>query len=169
MTTIAWDGRYVAADTLAVNGHVTQAPVRKLKRSKCDRYVYAITGFSAWFDAWIEWFEAGALVDKAPKFTGNGDQGNFIVFEVGGGAKQFGCDLPYGQACFAPAAWGSGESYAMGAMLMARWIYGSRQHAHEHEVNASDAVAIAAKCDPWTGGDIDVIDLQEAEERSVAA
>ncbi len=159
MTTIAWCGRYVAADTLAVNGHVTQAPITKIKRSACGKHVYAITGFSAWFDAWIAWFEGGAIFDQCPKMNGEKyDQGNFIVFDVGGKrARQFGCELPYAQECFAPAAWGSGESYAMGAMLMAREL-GAVDDV------AANAVEIAKKCDRWTGGPVDVVDLHQIVE-----
>jgi hypothetical protein len=158
MTTIAWDGRAVAADTLAVNGHITQAPVSKLRESACGRFVYGITGFSAWFDAWIRWYETfardgnPAAPECAPKFTGvDQDQGNFLVFDREfNRAWQFGCDLPYPQECFAPAAWGSGESYAMGAMKVG--------------ADAMRAVSVAIACDVWSGGDVVVIELLASTE-----
>jgi hypothetical protein len=163
VTTIAWDGRIVAADTLGINGHVTQGPVRKVRESECKRFVYCITGFSAWFDAWIRWFETPALSgvtpapECAPKWTGGDrDQGNFIVFDrQDGRCWQFGCDLPYPQECVAPAAWGSGESYAMGAMKAG--------------ADAERAVGVAMECDVFSGGDIVVMNLMAPQLLTDAA
>jgi hypothetical protein len=167
MTTIAWDGKTIACDTLAVNGHITQVPVAKLRESACGRWVYGITGFSAWFDAWIEWHASFVATTAnrmtsmdaancAPKWTGGDrDQGNFIAVDLKDGRVwQFGCDLPYPQECFAPTAWGSGENYAMGAMKAG--------------ADARRAVGVAIECDICSGGSVLVVDLQPPVRASKA-
>lgn len=145
MTTIAWDGRYVAADTMGLMGDVkNRLPVTKLKTR--GNLVYAITGFSAWFDAWIDWHQAGCDPQAAPVFKGNGgDDGNFVVFALDKPAICYSWDLPYPTARGCPESWGSGEKLALGAMLAGK--------------SAPEAVAIAISSDPWSGGEVQVIDL----------
>ncbi len=132
MTTIAWDGYTVAADTIcAFGGYSARSPDNKLKQ-KGDT-IYGITGYIAWFDAWIAWFNAGADPCSPPPInTSEPDHaGNFLVFPPGP-AWVYSLMLPYPTRVYGPDAWGSGNEFAIGAM-----------HAG---ASAVEAVKIAAKC-----------------------
>lgn len=144
MTVIAWDGRSVAADTLATaGGYRDQKPSRKIVRR--GDYAYGIVGYPAWFEAWIKWHERGADPAFIPSSGISADDaGNFLVFKAD---AAFVCSarMPYLAEVGAPDAWGSGCDFAIGAM-----------HAG---ADAREAVAIAIACSPSCGGSIDVIEL----------
>jgi hypothetical protein len=149
MTTIAWDNRYVAADSLqGSTSYNSHEPANKLRRDG-DK-VYAITGYFAWFEAWVEWHKAGADPATAPSCRISGsDHGCFLVFE-GGRCFQYSYDLPYADEQFAPCAFGSGWKYAVGAMV--------------HGASAKDAVEVAIIVDPGSRGPVQVIDLLQLQE-----
>lgn len=144
MTTIAWDGRYVAADSLMISGSYKHPmPYQKLRLG--NGVVYGLTGFAAWFDAWIKWYEAGADPAATPACNLSGDNaGSFIVFAKDN-VKFYTREMPYPLKLEAPDAWGSGAEYAIGAMMAG--------------AKADEAIRIAIKVDHGTGGEAQVIDL----------
>lgn len=144
MTIIAWDGKSVAADTMSVSGHY-RCPDRVHKIVRNGEFVYGMTGWSAWFDAWIKWHRDGADPAKIPASgIAPGDSGAFLVF---GGGKAMICSalVPYLQETGAPDAWGSACDFAIGAM-----VYGA---------SAKQAVEVAIVCSTSAGGSVDVIEL----------
>lgn len=152
MTTIAWDGRYIAADSLqGSSDYNIQEPAMKLWRR--DSLVYAITGYFAWFEAWIKWYEAGSDPTNIP-ICKDSDCGNFIVFKENR-CFMFCNEFPYADEQFAPCAFGSGRKYALGVMH-----YGG---------SAKNAVEVCCKIDPGSGGPILVYDLFEFQKKADAA
>ena len=143
MTTIAWDGRYLAADSMATMGNYTSPKaVQKIRQE--GNTLYAIVGFSAWFDAWIAWHKAGADPKALPVTTiPAGCTGNFIVIKDGI-CRFCGHDLPYFSVANPPDAWGSGSEFAIGAMLAG--------------CSAERAIEIAIQADPYSGGPVQVVD-----------
>ncbi len=144
MTTIAWDGRTLAADTLGtISGFRSQFPTEKIVSR--GSMAFGLTGYGGLINAWIEWYQAGADPANTPKhgFSDN-DTGNFIVFRDGV-ALVFSHLCPYPLKEGAPWGWGSGGEVALGAML--------------HGATAEQAVAHAMSRDTRSGGAIQTIDL----------
>lgn len=144
MTTIAWDGKTVAADSLKTirDGFERRAgSFQKIKR--VGDIVYAITGSAALFDPLIEWHKEGAFRNKMPKDKHDGYSALLVFSE--GRCFCYTTDIGYPEELFAPDAFGSGSDYALGAL-----------HAG---VDAARAVQVAMICNPQTGGEIQVVDL----------
>ena len=148
MTTIAWDGQFVAADSLQ-GGSDYDSPVPATKLIIRDQRVYAICGYFAWFQAWIDWHENGAHPEKTPVCKLQQPDTTFIVFE-GGGCFTFDHHMPYADLSHPGEAFGSGRKFAMGAMAAG--------------ANAEQAVQVAVKLDPHSGGPVRVIDLHELQK-----
>jgi hypothetical protein len=149
MTTIAFDGRFCAADSKSVSGgRKVYGMVKKLLAK--NGVVYATTGFWGFQDAWVKWYESGQDPEKTPKH-GNSDNdiGCFLVFRDG---KCFGFShvIPYAVEYPAPVAFGSGADYAIGAMRFG--------------ATAGEACAIACEEDNGSGGPVQVIDLLQLQE-----
>lgn len=150
MTTIAWNGRYVAADTK--QGTLQQncaVPFEKIR--VCGDVVYAFSGYMAWFDAWIEWHKAGADPSNTPVCKYPSSESTLIVFKDGK-CFSYSYEMPYPEENHAPDAWGSGAQYALGAMAA--------------DVAIRRAVDIATKLDPGSGGPVQVIDLDQLSGNS---
>jgi 20S proteasome alpha/beta subunit len=64
MTTIAWDGKTLAADRQRTNGNTCQL-ARKL--FDCGEYVWAATGMMGDMPAVRRWLEAGAKWEERPE------------------------------------------------------------------------------------------------------
>ena len=149
MTVIAWDGKSVAADSLATFGGY-RSPLWAQKITRRDDFVYGITGFFGWFDAWIEWHRAGADPQRIPAASVPMDRcGNFLIFTRD---SAFCCSaqMPYLQRTGAPDAWGDGCEYAIGAMLAGA----SAQRAAEVAISSSSS------CD----GPVCAIDLSDLDQ-----
>jgi len=139
MTTIAWDGVIVASDSRMVTGDYC-CPGEKKKIKRVGEWLYAISGYGAWFDAWISWHQDGCDPRNTPPCViPEGSTGNFLAFKNG---ECWHCTkgLPYMQELKAPDAWGSGYQYAIGAMLAG--------------ANAARAVEIAIMADINSGGPV---------------
>ena len=150
MTTIAWDGRFVAADSQCVaGGYAKPETARKIRR--IGDLVYAVSGLYCMFDAMIEWHRQGADPREVPACKSDGDDIVLIVFYPSGRCWSYRSSVPYPDEAFAPDAWGSGYQFAIGAM--------------KARCNAETAVSIAAKCDVGTGGDIFVEELASNGEK----
>lgn len=137
MTTIAWDGRSLAADRQS-SYHCN--PVAKIEHN-----AYGLVGASGDFDlglAVMVW-----LAGNGPKPAIPSDA-TLTVLHVDhdGKARIYHnalVPIPAGLPFFAI---GSGRDYAMGAMAMG--------------ASAEEAVRIAARFDESTGGDVDVLTLE---------
>lgn len=145
MTTIAFDGRYLAADTLGVRGgNRSERPSCKIQAS--DGHAFA-TGGHWWAirQYLIDWHAAGHPIADYP--NPRGLDGCLVVVE--GDTRQckvFTHDAPYPDLEAAPIAFGTGGDIALGAMGAG--------------LTAMEAVAIAARWDLKTGGPIDFVDLE---------
>jgi len=145
MTTIATDGITIAADGRRTDGHqiISDHVIKVVVR---DGRIYAGTGASAMRDVLIAWHMAGAdpaLVPKLPEECAC----DLIVIDAKGLAH-YPNAFPYPQMWPYPATFGSGSSYAMGALGAGR--------------SPLEAVQIAARLDVYTGGVITVIDIATA-------
>ena len=143
MTTIALDGRYLAADTMSHrNGVPSNAESRKI--DICEGFAYGAAGeWCTTLGALIAWHRAGAHPDAIPKH-GNG---GLIIVELSTRRFWVVCrDMPYLDEERAPFTIGTGSDVALGAL-----------HAG---VTAMEAVRIAARCDVHTNDTIDFIDLE---------
>lgn len=142
MTTIAFDGKLVAADRrISGDGHAL-THVRKL-HSVSGRWIVASAGTAADCDAFLRWVkDHGHLMPDNPA-PNEGDEFQGLVIDRRTGKVTY-YDLD-GKAfpVTAPIAIGSGAQYARGAMLAGK--------------DARAAVKIAAQCDGGTGGKIDYL------------
>lgn len=139
MTTIAWDGKTLAADTLA-----TANGLRDHKTTKAFRHkgvLIAACGSSALCGKFREWVIAG-MNGESP-FEGAEDGTGFVVSE--GAAVCFGTS-----GCWSVSepfyTLGSGYPIALGALAMG--------------ATAKQAVEIAARFDTTTGGEITALSLE---------
>lgn len=143
MTTIAWDGRYLAADTRHCSGGAYHYDAPKIV--KAGDVFYASTGPSAWFNAWVEWAGAGSNVNDLPVTGLEGHQGGFIRLDAEG-CEMLDFRLPYFSPAHAAWAWGSGADFALGAI--------------DAGATAMEAVRAAMSRDMNSGGAVDFVDTQ---------
>lgn len=146
MTVIAFDGRYIAADSQEENGCLRSSkPVQKLEVR--GGTVYAVTGAASLHKPLIDWVhEHNADPEKKPIVHESLQDTCVIVWKDG---RCFSYDLksPYPLECFAPDAWGCATAayHAIGAM--------------DSGIDAKMAVARAIARTTCVGGDVQVIDL----------
>ena len=138
MTTIAWDGRTLAADRARVNGRGTVQAC--LKIFDCGAYVYGGTGDFVDLTVICRWLRAGAKWKDRPAVTeGNGGlvvrKKDGVLFILDGNPATL-CEVPRG---FTAA--GSGSPYALAAMECGR--------------TARQAVEVAMKFDDGTALGVD--------------
>lgn len=153
MTTIAFDGRFLAADSRAVAGDcILPQDIKKIAISADSKLAYAHSGYHAFFAPWIAWHDAGQDPKHPPANSLDEGSGNFLVFSNSGGiivGHLYGLKIPHPVAVGCPDAWGSGSSFAIGAL--------------RNGASARQAVSIAADCDPFSGGEVVVVDLKTME------
>ena len=143
MTTIAWDGKSVAADCLAtINQYPTDRNFKKLRQSKGK--VYGCSGYAPLLEPLIEWHQLGADPATIPSSSDDDYRAGLIVFD---GARCFYylSVIPYPDELKPPYSWGVGSDFAIGAMKMG--------------ADARRAIEIAIECNVHTGGEIQVINL----------
>jgi hypothetical protein len=151
MTTIAWDGRFLAADTLACSGGY-RIPKHADKLALGDGWAYGCCGRLVLLQAWVDWHREGARYHHAPARTDGQDAFVAVQRRSSGHppyVEFFTGDMPYPSPVAAPDAWGTGSTYAIGAML-----FGAAAPA---------AVAVAIQADPNSGGVVRYIDTQRDE------
>jgi hypothetical protein len=143
MTTIAFDGRYLAADTQSSRGGIpSNLESRKIIIE--GGFAYAVNG--EWgpvaFDL-IKWHQSGAEPDELPKHG----EGSLLVVELSSRRCWVvsGPKMPYLDEEAAPFTGGSGGDIALGAI--------------DAGLNAMEAVRIASKRDLHTNDTIDFVDL----------
>lgn len=161
MTTIAYDGRYVAADgRMTRGGIICEANVKKLHvistllRGEAQEVL--VFGAGSWNGIYtiIEWMKTNDVFDTNPELMRPcfppDEDGDVSVQDVSFITKdgQMWCldkqsrPAPYG----APAADGSGLPFALTAMVMGQ--------------NAVEAVRTAIKLDTGSGGEITCFDIE---------
>ena len=125
MTTIAWDGKELASDSMVYSDYIEQSPIKKI--FKKDGKLFAFAGVYA---------ESIAFLNEGKKLT---DESQAIEIDLKTGKAK----LHEGSGCFdikPPQALGSGAPFAMGAMLAGK--------------SATEAVKIGIKLDPYSGGKV---------------
>ena|SRR3990167_3555319 len=148
MTTVAWDGKVLAADRQATNGGL-KFHVTKLK--KVNGSLLFSSGDLDTFVAMVEWFRHGANQKELPKVQGEKDT-TISFFEVRPdgtlwcyerSAHPFLVEEPF-YAC------GSGRDYALSAMKLGK--------------GAVEAVLFAGEFDAYTGLGVTVLTLGEEKD-----
>ena len=151
MTTIAFDGRFLAADRRVMHSNeIIARACRKLDVAGDPAMAFASTGMiiEEWRAALIGWWLAGHAPGDLPPFGGDiKDAGSFVVIEPDGAVWNATYVCPYPWRDAPPCAWGTGADFATGAMLAGK--------------SAMEAVAIAAQRDANTGGGMQFIDITE--------
>lgn len=133
MTTLAWDGSSLAVDSLVTAGAAKWGQVRKIARVR--NAVCAFTGSVAGGLLLLEWYGDGAEPGEFPRLRADGFAELVVVRE--GKCLHFeSTHMP--SEVQAPAAWGTGREYALGALAAG--------------ATARQAVQIAARYDALTGG-----------------
>jgi hypothetical protein len=144
MTTIAFDGRYLAADTLGTrSGTPSNRESRKI--TVAAGFAYAVNGdWGPVVPDLIKWHQDGANPADIPTHGA----GSLMVAELSSRRCWIvsGPQMPYLDEEAAPFTGGSGGDIALGAI--------------DAGVNAMEAVRIASKRDISTGGPIDFVDLE---------
>lgn len=144
MTTIACDGASMSGDgQINRNDFVASLEEEKVFRA-ADGALIGTCGVASVGRLFIEWYEAGA----GGKFE-QGERANALVLKPDGTLVFYG-DCGYGNPCQPPQAIGSGSPYAMAVMLA--------KHS------AAEAVEIACRLDPHSGGKITTLKLKEGPE-----
>lgn len=130
MTTIAWDGTMLAADSQATRGGLTHNTQKIFKLKDA-----LIAGVGSWIDVqkFLEWYQ-----NQVEKFPDLDDPESFeaIVITRGGAASYGPSKYPF--KLRGKYATGSGTQAAMAAMNLGK--------------SARAAVEVAAKVDLYTGG-----------------
>lgn len=161
MTTIAWDSRFLAADSLRCFGEyrmpgdhrkiITRAPDGTEYRIEDGRpLAFAATGFGGLRPIWIDWYMGGQKREDAPSSVQGQWSGYFLVLTQVSNwdnrplMQTCTCETPYLEEITGPMAWGSGGDFAIGAM-----------HAGK---NALEAVEIAKACSATSGGPVHFLD-----------
>lgn len=143
MTTIAFDGLTIAFDTQI--GHeykIALEPWMKIRETSGSLYQFAGgSGLPAVVDIFINWVIAGHDKDCFPSICVDKDEHcTFIAITRDGYWHRFSLSgIPYLKTRKLETA-GTGGEFALGAMMAG--------------ANAEEAVCIAAKLDPHTGGQI---------------
>jgi hypothetical protein len=140
----------VASDSLQGSNDY-DSPIPAVKLIQRGDVVYSICGYFAVFDAWIKWYEEGKDPANTPVCKFPNSETAFIVFKDGK-CFTYSSELPYADDAFPGEAFGSGRKYAMGAMAMG--------------ASAKEAVEIAIKLDPGSGGPVQVIDLESLKAKA---
>lgn len=140
MTTIAWDGRTLAGDTLVVTACMRTPCERKVFRLVTDPgpvVLLGVSGDEGVAMRLVQWVQRGALEADTPKFEKDSVTAIMIMkdgaFRIDSTCHPLKLMTPF-------HAVGMGRDYAMAAMHLGK--------------SAREAVELAAVYDIYTGGDI---------------
>ena len=151
MTTIATDGKTVAADGRETRGwEITNNNAVKLRVGRNPhggRAIYACTGEFSVFEAAIEWAQNGARPGDVPKAD---EDWSLIVVDTVAGVISYDSKSPFPSRHNVPCAFGNGRDFARAAMMCGK--------------TPAEAVEIAIQCDASSGGTIMVLDIAESLE-----
>lgn len=140
MTTIAWDGKTLAADKQATWNDVARATT-KIRRAK-NGELLGFSGSALMQEPWFDWVENGGDFPEPPKDCG----GNMLRIHLDGSFTLY-CGDKYGTTYDAGQTFaiGSGADFALAAMEMGK--------------TAKQAVKLACKIDLNSGLGVDTLTL----------
>lgn len=143
MTTIAWDGEWLAGDgrISTADGEIIGDYDQKVMLR--GEYLFGFCGDRALREAVIAWFRDGTPSDGHPAI---GDW-DLITVNNKGAAEHFTQEAPYGTEVRAPFALGTGQRFALMAMKCGK--------------NAQEAVSLTKDCDVFTGGSVTAIAISD--------
>lgn len=141
MTTVAWDGKMLAADRRVSYGTMSDANTTKIVKSK--KGLCGAAGNTAMCAAFKRWFLAGEK-GESPVLARDGESATACIVRPDGVRIMYD-NYGWYEVDPGPFALGSGWEIAMGAL---------RKGA-----SAQEAVAIAASIDGATGNEIDVLEM----------
>ncbi|HWU70789.1 MAG TPA: hypothetical protein VN017_05495 [Pseudoxanthomonas sp.] len=138
MTTVAWDGKSLAADTQSTTGTISGRAVKIARNA--NGFLVAGSGSLAVVRHWINWVLAGLPAEGQPEVI---DESTVLIIDPRGRARLF-TDIPVSQP-LPRRKWaiGSGSDVALGAMAMG--------------ADARTAVKVASQFDVYTGGRVIVL------------
>lgn len=142
MTTIAWDGKTLAADRRTSSDRILVGVKTKIAKRKKDGALVAAAGPSSVARAFLEWFQKG---EKGPSpLLGKTEPSQAVIIRPNGDVESHDNEgwYPTGVQYYTN---GSGWEIALGAM-----------HAG---ATAKEAVEIASKLDGATGEGVDTLEL----------
>lgn len=148
MTTIAWDGHVLAADSLQTSNGVALWSGKKLARLK-DGELVGTAGVSGYRKQFIAWYEAGADQKDRPDFSGGFAA---IVITKDGHAVKYEEEL-------SPIEVPEGEKVAIGSGYL--WALAAMDHGKSSVL----AVEYACKRDLNSGGKVNHLRLELDEIR----
>jgi ATP-dependent protease HslVU (ClpYQ) peptidase subunit len=124
MTTIAFDGKTLAADRQITSGSVRFANCRKITELKDGRFLASAGSISA-IERVTQWLEGGSRKDEQPEL----EEGSFEAIVVGKGTTQY---IDH-ELCLidvvAPFAVGSGSNFAQMSMHLGNSAVAAVRHA----------------------------------------
>ena len=139
MTTIAWDGKTLAADRMACIGNTKNTCISKIHTLKEGGYA-AAAGHAGAGALVFQWLDKGAMADDYP--LSDPELCTVIVITKDGQILQFDGSAPVKlEAPF--YAIGSGRDFALAAMHLGK--------------SAKEAVEISSELDQSTGNGVDVV------------
>ena len=137
MTVVAFDGLTLAADTMAENAGM-RARVSKIRR--VGGALLSFTGVLDYGLMMCNWYEAGADVEKWPKFQETDEYWTRLIVVDHEGLKVYERQ-PAAQRFAEPyMAFGSGRDFAMGAMAMGATAVQAVECAIKHCVSVGGPV-----------------------------
>lgn len=147
MTTIAFDGKTLAADRRATSGRLIFEVTKLFKARGC---LVAASGDFDRINESVAWFAAGADPAKLPPYArDNNDYVAMVVIEPDGkimkyerSAVPFRIESPF-------VAFGSGRDFALAAMHLG--------------CDAAEAVRVATVFDSGSGNGVDTLTLESAQ------
>jgi hypothetical protein len=149
LTCIAYDGRYLVADSMGTRGDY-RLPwgVEKIRIDHDRKLVFAQSGIDVQFDQMVKWYINDANPDKMPDSVK--DCGDSCLVVIGAGDPSKVNDYVTGsygapQKRQAPWAWGCGGLGALHALMVG--------------ANAVQAVDVSIKLNIWCGGPIQAVDM----------
>jgi ATP-dependent HslUV protease subunit HslV len=144
VTTIATDGKTIAADSLLTFGRERSLrPVDKILVRK--RAIFAVAGLRV-LDILADWYEAGARLDAVPKIESTDEWVMLVITREG--MNYYHSRAPVPCPVSPPFAIGSGGEFAQGAM--------------DAGASPERAVEIACRRSVESGPPIQVVDIAEA-------
>lgn len=147
MSTVAWDGKMLAADKQSTSSGTIGSCCKIYKLVNGD--VIAFTGSISGGMFLKKWYEDGADPKTYPEFQSNPDKwGSLIILKASGEIvhyEEYPVEIPVLGKFW---AWGSGRDNALGAMAFG--------------ANAAEAILIAAQQDSGTGGGVDCFSIDGA-------
>lgn len=152
MTTIATDGKTIAADSLTIyNGRERgMKPATKMVRH--GKRIYASAGSAGILEVLAQWAASGAALPDPLKDT----KAEWDLLELSSRGVRHMCnDVPFFLDVLPPFAIGSGSAYALGAMHVG--------------ATPEEAVRVAAMLDCNTGGEIVAMHVSQLDEHAEAA